>query len=112
VATRPDAARHVVDWDPSVPAITEWVAILAVAPAAEALDHVAVRLLRRVPDHVLLGRVDAHHGLAEQLDVPPGTWVGGVAAPSRAELERALTQAGGTLMPLVVGEFRVRRLAG
>jgi hypothetical protein len=100
-----------VDWDPSVPVITEWVAVLAVAPAADALDQAAGRLLRQIPDHGLFGRVDAHEGLADRLGVPPGTWVGGVAAPSRTDLDRVLAEVGDRFPPLVLGEFRVRRLA-
>jgi hypothetical protein len=100
-------------WDPSVPSITEWIAVLRVGRTIEELDEHAVRLLRRVPDHGLVGKVDAHEGLAERLDVPPGSWVSGVAAPTRTDLERALARAseGSAATPLVVGEFRVRRLA-
>lgn len=100
-------------WDPSVPSLSEWVAVLGIGRTAEELDHQTVRLLRRVPHHGLLGRVDAHEGLAEQLEVPPGTWVSGVAAPTRMELERALADSAESVVktPLVVGEFRVRRLA-
>jgi hypothetical protein len=96
-----------------VPELTEWVAVLAVADTVEELDDHAGRLLRRAPDHGLLGRVDAHEGLAEELVVPPGTWITGVAAPSRPELEDVLAAAvdGLPTSPLVVGEFRVRRLA-
>jgi hypothetical protein len=102
-----------VSWDPSVPVISEWVAVLAVADTVEELDEHAGRLLRRVPDHGLIGRVDAHEGLAEHLVVPPGTWISGVAAPSRRELEHVLATAADGLRasPLVVGEYRVRRLA-
>jgi hypothetical protein len=100
-------------WDPSVPVITEWVAVLGVGSSAEDLDRDAAAILRRAPDHGLLGRVDAHQELAEHLAVPSGTWVSGVVAPTRMELEWALADAsdGTGLQPLVVGEFRVRRLA-
>jgi hypothetical protein len=96
-----------------VPVLTEWVAVLAVADTVEELDDQAGRLLRRVPDHGLVGRVDAHEGLAEQLVVPSGTWITGVAAPSRPELEDVLIAAADGLhtSPLLVGEYRVRRLA-
>jgi hypothetical protein len=100
-------------WDASVPPLTEWVAVLRVAETVEQLDRDAAILLRRVPDHGLFGRVDTHEGLAEHLDVRPGTWVSGVAARTRLEMERAVAVASGdaSVRPLVVGEFRVRRLA-
>jgi len=103
----------VVPWDRSIPVITEWVAVLGVADDVEELDAYAATVLRRAPDQGLLGRVDAHEGLAEHLAVPSGTWVAGVAAPTRMELERVLvdTSEGTGTQPLVVGEFRVRRLA-
>lgn len=99
-------------WDPSVPVLTEWVAVLSVADSPEALDDDAVTLLEHVPDHGLIGSVDAHQGLAERLDVPPGTWWSGMAAETRMGLERALALAGVLgLAPLLVGEFRVLRLS-
>jgi hypothetical protein len=103
----------VAAWDPSIPPLTEWVAVLGVAGTVEELDEHASVLLRRVPDHGLFGRVDSHEGLAEHLSVPPSTWVSGVVASTRPELERALAEAsdGTVIEPLVVGEFRVRRLA-
>lgn len=103
-----DAAR----WDPSVPVLTEWVAVLSVATSPEALDDDAAALLDRVPDHGVIGRVDAHQGLAERLEVPAGTWWSGMAAETLMGLERALTRTGALgLAPLLVGEFRVLRLS-
>jgi hypothetical protein len=102
-----------VGWDASVPPLTEWVAVLRVAERVEQLDGDAALLLRRVPEYGLLGQVDAHEGLAEHLDVRPGSWVSGVTARTRLEVERAVAVASGdaSVRPLVVGEFRVRRLA-
>jgi hypothetical protein len=102
-----------IPWDPSIPEVTEWVAVLGVGSKAEDLDRDAAAVLRRAPDHGLFGRVDAHEGLAEHLAVPSGTWISGVAAPTRTELERVPSDAseGTDTQPLLVGEFRVRRLA-
>lgn len=86
--------------------------MLRVADTADELDVDASAVFRRVPEHGLFGRVDAHQGLAERLLVPPGTWVSGVVADTRAALEAALHRASeGRADPLVVGEFRIIRLA-
>jgi hypothetical protein len=99
-----------VGWDRSIPRITEWVAVLGVAGSVEQLDGLAADLLDQVPDHGLFGTVDAHEGLAERLRVPPGTWISGVAAETRREIDQALARIGRT-GPVVIGEFRVVRLA-
>jgi hypothetical protein len=99
-------------WAPSIPTLTEWVAVLRVAATAAELDRDAESLLHSVPDHGLLGTVDAHVGLAERLEVSPETWVSGVVAETRAALDEALIRvAGDGPAPLVVGRFRVRRLS-
>jgi hypothetical protein len=100
-----------VAWDPSVPTLTEWVAVLRVADSADELDGEATTLIERVPEQGLFGRVDAHEGLAELLGVRPGTWVSGVVAETRQTMETALAAVVGRREPLVVGEFRVRRLS-
>jgi hypothetical protein len=97
-------------WDRSIPAITEWVAVIGVAGSADQLDGLAAELLDRVPDHGLLGRVDAHQGLAERLAVPPGTWISGVAGETRDEVDRALARIG-RAAPVLIGRFRVVRLS-
>jgi hypothetical protein len=95
-------------WDPSVPALTEWVAVLRVADNADELDGEATAEMERVPGQGLFGLVDAHEGLAERLGVRRGTWVSGVVAETRQDMETALARAlGGRREPLVVGEFRV-----
>jgi hypothetical protein len=65
--------------------------VLRVAETVEQLDGDAALLLRRVPEYGLLG----------------------VTARTRLEVERAVAVASGdaSVRPLVVGEFRVRRLA-
>jgi hypothetical protein len=68
----------------------KWVAVLRVTETVEQLDRDAAILLRRIPDDVLLGRVDTHEGLAEHLDVRPGPWVSGVAVRTRLEMERVV----------------------
>jgi hypothetical protein len=100
-----------VAWDPSVPTLTEWVAVLRVADSADELDGEASTLIERVPEQGLFGQVDAHEGLAERLGVRPGTWVSGVVAETRQAMETALAAVVGRGEPLVVGEFRVRRLS-
>jgi len=97
-------------WDRSIPTITEWVAVLGVAGSAEQLDGLAAELLDQVPDHGLFGTVDAHEGLAERLRVPPGTWISGVAAETRHEIDQALARIG-RAAPVVIGEFRIVRLS-
>jgi hypothetical protein len=97
-------------WDRSIPTITEWVAVLGVAGSAEQLDGLAAELLDQVPDHALFGTVDAHEGLAERLQVPPGTWISGVAAETRHEIDQALARIG-RAAPRVIGEFRIVRLS-
>jgi hypothetical protein len=99
-----------VGWDRVIPTITEWVAVLGVARSAEHLDGLAADLLDQVPEHGLFGTVDAHDGLAERLRVPPGTWISGVAAETRHEIDQALARIGRGA-PLVIGEFRIVRLA-
>jgi hypothetical protein len=94
-----------------VPTLTEWVAVLRVADSADELDGEATTLIERVPEQGLFGRVDAHEGLAERLGVRPGTWVSGVVAETRHGMETALAALVGRREPLVVGEFRVRRLS-
>jgi hypothetical protein len=94
-----------------VPTLTEWVAVLRVADSADELDGEATTLIERVPEQGLFGRVDAHEGLAERLGVRPGTWVSGVVAETRQAMETALAAVVGRREPLVVGEFRVRRLS-
>jgi hypothetical protein len=98
-------------WDPSVPALTEWVAVLRVADSADELDG-ETTLIERVPGQGLFERVDAHEGLAERLGVQPGKWVSGVVAETRQGMQTALARAvDGGKEPLVVGEFRIRRLS-
>jgi hypothetical protein len=101
-----------VAWDRSVPTLTEWVAVLRTADRIEELDEDASTLLERVPNQGLIGRVDAHDGLAQRLGVPPWTWISGVAGETRAAVEAALSrlvlESGG---PLVVGRFRILRLS-
>jgi hypothetical protein len=94
-----------------VPTLTEWVAVLRVADSPDELDGEATTLIERVPEQGLFGRVDAHEGLAERLGVRPGTWVSGVVAETRQGMETALAAVIGRTEPLVVGEFRVRRLS-
>jgi hypothetical protein len=69
---------------------------------------------RRAPrpgsDHGLFGTVDAHEGLAERLGVPPGTWISGVAAETRYEIDQTLARIG-RATPMVIGEFRIVRLS-
>ncbi|HEX2026080.1 MAG TPA: hypothetical protein VHH92_06765 [Actinomycetota bacterium] len=99
-------------WDRAVPVLTEWVAILRTAERIEDLHVDASTLLQRVPDHGLIGRVDAHVGLAERLGVHPKTWVSGVVGETRSALEAALSRAGPRgASPLVVDRFRVVRLS-
>lgn len=97
-------------WDRSIPTITEWVAVFGVAGSAEQLDSQAAELLDQVPHHGLFGTVDAHEGLAERLKVPPGTWISGVAAETRYEIDQALARMGRDA-PMLIGEFRIVRLS-
>jgi hypothetical protein len=96
--------------------LTEWVAVLDTAPAQRDLDEEVEALVVLVPDAVLVERVDCHQGLPDALGVPAGTWCCGLVAESHERLERAIVRVRERprfrRRPLVVGEFRLVRLAG
>lgn len=95
--------------------ITEWVAVLDTAGEPAELGREVEALVELCPDRVLLEHVDCHQGLADALKVPPGTWVCGLAAGTRPELDEAVGRIRASPAfgdrPLVEGQFRLLRLA-
>src|ERR671919_2608634 len=66
--------------------ITEWVAVMAVAPDPEELTADVERLVDLCPDQAVLARIQAHEGLAEALGVEAEWWVWGGAVGERGTL--------------------------
>jgi hypothetical protein len=92
--------------------ITEWVAVMVVAPGSEELVEAVERVVEVCPDDVVLARVHPHDGLANALGVDPGWWFCGVAASDRERLEESEPRLRAAIgrPPLVVGAFRLLRL--
>lgn len=95
---------------------TEWVAVLDTAPGPRDLDEEVEALVVLTPEGVLVERVECHEGLAEALGIGPEAWWCGLVDESHEGLERALARVRRhprfRRRPLIVGEFRVARLAG
>jgi hypothetical protein len=92
--------------------ITEWVAVMAVAPDPEELTADVERLVDLCPDQAVLAKIHAHEGLAEALGVEPEWWFCGVAVGERGSLEAVDARLGTAFgrPPLLLGSFRLLRL--
>ncbi len=97
-------------------ALTEWVAVFHTASDVTQLDEDAEALMEVAPQHVIVGPVGCHQGLAEALGVPEGqTSFSGLVAPARDAPDRAVAGAVRHSRfrdgPVFAGELRVLCLA-
>jgi hypothetical protein len=96
--------------------VVEWLAVVATSADPRDLDEDVERLMALAPRSVVVERVSSHAGLAEALGVSGEAWWAGIAAPTRARLERSLRRITASTpfedRDVVVGRFRLVRLAG